>query len=69
MILNGFTGRKVSYVERENCSVKVVFDDGGYLFVRGRGPEGTYVKLTCTGTRCKPRQCRACRGIDKAPSE
>lgn len=69
MILNGFTGRTVRQVERDGNTVRIEFEDGGYLFVRARGPEGTQIKLTCSRTRCKPSHCETCRGIEPAPSD
>lgn len=69
MILNGFTGRTVQRVERENATLKVLFDDGGYLFVRSKGPAETALKITCMCTNCKPFQCEDCRGIEMAASE
>jgi hypothetical protein len=69
MILNGFTGRTVCRVEREDATLKVVFEDGGYLYVRAKGPEGTRLKVTCSATRCEPGLCAACRGVVPAASE
>ncbi len=70
MNLNGFAGRTVKQVEREDATIKVVFDDGGYLFVRARnGTKGARLRVSCSGVRCKPAHCEECRGIEQAPSE
>lgn len=69
MILNGFTGRIVSRVEREKSAIRVVFQDGGYLYVRAVGPDGTILKIGCMKTRCRSSRCKDCMGIVAAPSE
>jgi hypothetical protein len=69
MLLNGFTGRTVSQVERQGESLKIQFTDGGYLYVRALGPAPTNLKISCMCTRCAPSQCESCRGIENAASE
>jgi hypothetical protein len=69
MMLNGFAGRTVLQVERENTHMKVLFQDGGYLYVRALGPAGTRLKVTCTHTQCQPCHCDSCRGIEPAGSD
>lgn len=69
MLLNGFAGRTVRQVERQDDSLKVVFEDGGYLYVRAKGPAAASLKINCMCTKCVPAQCESCRGIEKAASE
>jgi len=70
MILSGFAGRIVHHVEHKDGSVKVVFEDGGYLYVRARESHpGVGLKITCGRTRCLRPQCLKCRGIEGAPSD
>ncbi len=70
MLLKGFAGRTVRQVEREEGTLKVVFDDGSYLFVRARNSApGPRLRISCSGVRCKPPQCDKCHGIERVPSE
>ena len=69
MLLNGFTGRTIRQVERQDECVKIQFEDGGYLHVRAKGPVPTSIKIVCMCTKCVPSQCETCRGIEKAASE
>jgi hypothetical protein len=69
MILNGFAGRTVCRVERQRRTLKVVFEDGGYLYVLAKGPEEAWLKITCMDTRCKPPDCVSCRGLEAAASD
>lgn len=69
MNLNGFTGRTVLQVEREDTTLKIVFEDGTHLYVRAKGPDGTWLKITCSGTSCEPADCTGCHGIEQAASE
>lgn len=38
MLLSGFSGRMVRQVERPDDCVKILFEDGGYLYDRSKGP-------------------------------
>ncbi len=49
MLLNGFSGRTVRQVERQDESLKIQFEDGGYLFVRAKGPAEASLKIDCMG--------------------
>ncbi len=69
MFLNGFAGRTVRQVERLDECLKIQFEDGGYLFVRAKGPVEAALSLSCMGTQCNPIRCVDCHGIEQAASE
>jgi hypothetical protein len=69
MLLNGFTGRTVRQVERQDECLKIQFEDGGYLFVRAKGPVEASLTINCMGTQCNPTRCTDCHGIEQTASE
>lgn len=69
MILNGFVGRTIRQVEREESLLRIDFEDGGYLYVRAQGPAGSWLRITCSGSRCDPAECVGCQGVEHGASE
>jgi len=54
MLFSGFKGRTVRQVERDGECLKVTFEDGGYLYVRAKGPAEAFLKITCMCMQCVP---------------